>query len=73
VNLNWKILLGVAVALELSSMMGFAADSGALQAGAAKVEITPSANAIPQPFTSIHDPLYARAIYLDNGHDRAVF
>jgi neutral ceramidase len=49
-----------------------AADVGALKAGAARVEITPDANAIPRPYTSILDPLYARAIYLENGHDRAV-
>ena len=51
---------------------GMAADVGTLKAGAARVEITPDANAIPRPFTSIHDPLYARAIYLDNGSDRAL-
>jgi hypothetical protein len=49
-----------------------AAESGPLQAGAAKVDITPDENAIPRPFTSILDHLYARAIFLDNGHDRAV-
>src|SRR5438045_7091152 len=49
-----------------------AAVSGPLKAGAARVEITPDANAIPRPFTSILDSLYARAIYLENGHDRAV-
>src|SRR5215472_508708 len=49
-----------------------AADSGPLRAGAAKVDITPDANAIPKPFISILDHLYARAIFLDNGHSRAV-
>jgi len=49
-----------------------AAVAGALKAGAARVEITPDADAIPRPYTSILDPLYARAIFLDNGHDRAV-
>ena len=48
-----------------------AAVAGPLKAGAARVEITPDANAIPRPFTSILDSLYARAIYLENGHDRA--
>lgn len=46
--------------------------AGPLKAGAARVEITPDANAIPRPYTSILDPIYARAIFLDNGHDRAV-
>jgi neutral ceramidase len=49
-----------------------AADVSALKAGAARVEITPDANAIPRPYTSILDPLYTRAIYLENGRDRAV-
>jgi hypothetical protein len=43
-----------------------------LKAGAAKVDITPPADALPKPFTSIHDHLFARAIFLDNGHDRAI-
>jgi neutral ceramidase len=68
----WKILLLVAATIQFSPVKGVAADAGALKAGAARVEITPDANAIPQPFTSIHDPLYARAIYLDNGLDRAL-
>jgi len=68
----WKILLLVAAAIQFSPVNGVAADAGALNAGAARVEITPDANAIPRPFTSIHDPLYARAIYLDNGSDRAL-
>jgi neutral ceramidase len=50
----------------------WAAVSGQLEAGAARIEITPSADAIPPPFSSILDPLYARAVYLENGHDRAV-
>lgn len=68
----WKILLLVSTAIQFSPLNGVAADAGALKAGAARVEITPDANAIPRPFTSIHDPLYARAIYLDNGRDRAL-
>ena len=68
----WKILLLATAAIQFSPVHGVAATAGALKAGAAKVEITPDANAIPQPFTSIHDLLYARAIYLDNGSDRAL-
>ena len=49
-----------------------AAARGALKARAARFDITPDATAIPPPYTSILDPLYARAIYLENGHDRAV-
>jgi neutral ceramidase len=68
----WKLGLAVAVLSQLLSMQMSAADVGALKAGAARVEITPDANAIPRPFTSILGSLYARAIYLENGHDRAV-
>jgi hypothetical protein len=41
------------------------------QAGAAKIDITPAANALPPRSLGVLDPLYARAIVLDNGTDRA--
>ena len=66
-----KLGFALAVTLLLPVWIS-AAEVGALKAGAARVEITPDANAIPRPFTSILDPLYARAIYLENGHDRTV-
>jgi hypothetical protein len=71
-------MLGTALIAGLLSIKGHCqvavsgARPGSLQAGAARVEITPDVNDIPRPFTSIHDPLYARAIYLDNGSDRAL-
>jgi neutral ceramidase len=68
----WKVGLALAVVTQFLSVEASAADEGALKAGAARVEITPDANAIPRPFTSILDSLYARAIYLENGHDRTV-
>ena len=68
----WKLGFAIVVLTQLLSIQMSAAEGGALQAGAARVEITPDPNAIPRPFTSILDPLYARAIYLDNGRDRAV-
>lgn len=43
-----------------------------LQAGAARVEITPAADALPGPYSSILDPSNARAIFLENGQSRAV-
>ena len=67
-----KLGLALAVLTQLLSVRVSATEVGALKAGAARVEITPDANAIPRPFTSILDPLYARAIYLENGHDRTV-
>src|SRR5437016_5013203 len=66
-----KIVL-VILLLQLPLIQVSAAEVGALKAGAARVEITPDANAIPRPYTSILGPLYARAIYLENGQDRAV-
>lgn len=38
-----------------------------LKAGAAKIDITPSEDALPRGFTGIHDRLYCRAIVIDNG------
>jgi len=47
------------------------AQTGALRAGAAKVDITPDASALPLgAYTTIRDPIYARAIVFDNGHNR---
>lgn len=68
----WKVGLAIAVVIQLLSIQGSGAEVGALQAGAARVEITPDAHAIPRPFTSILDSLYARAIYMENGHDATV-
>jgi len=69
-----RAVLSCVTFVTLFALMPFgarAADSGPLRAGAAKVDITPDANAIPQPYTSILDHLYARAIFFDNGHTRA--
>jgi neutral ceramidase len=43
-----------------------APDAGALEVGAARVDITPAATALPVPYTSIRDHLFVRAIVLDN-------
>lgn len=48
-----------------------AAQAGPLRAGAARVDITPEANALPPTYTSIAGRMYARAIVLDNGQTRA--
>lgn len=49
-----------------------AAPTGQLQAGAARVDITPTAEELPPGSQGVLDPLYARAIMIDNGHQRAV-
>jgi neutral ceramidase len=64
--------LAALVFVQVSSIQSSAAAIGPLKAGAGRVDITPDANAIPRPYTSILDHLYARAIYLENGYDRAV-
>src|SRR6058998_3923280 len=71
-HLFQRIALFFAFSVPFLPKVVSAAVAGPLKAGAARVEITPDANAIPRPFTSILDSLYARAIYLENGHDRAV-
>src|SRR6266487_6260903 len=71
-HLFQRIALFFAFSVQFLPNVVSAAVAGPLKAGAARVEITPDANAIPRPFTSILDSLYARAIYLENGHDRAV-
>jgi len=54
-----------------SAQAAHAADAGALQVGAARVDVTPAANALPAPYTSIRDHLFVRAIVLDNHVTRA--
>src|SRR6266851_6605196 len=62
--------------LGLSIMPAVAAETGTLQVGAAKVDITPAADAaLPmsgyagrqEGFKGIHDHIYARAIVLSDG------
>lgn len=45
---------------------------GQLQVGAAKVDITPPADALPAGYKAIHDPVYVRAIVVDNRQSKAV-
>ena len=54
------------------------AQAGDLRAGAARAEITPGKDAFPftakgeRSFAGVHDPVYARALVLDDGLTRAV-
>lgn len=48
-----------------------AAAGGSLQAGAARVDITPAETALSGSFLGILDPLYARAIVVENDGQRA--
>lgn len=47
------------------------AEAGPLRVGAAKVDVTPRGDEMPQNMTGVLDPLYARAIVVGNGTDRA--
>ena len=76
-----KKLLAATAALVLAAGVGSAAApapprAAALRAGAAKVDITPTPDMFPlisgQTFGSVHDPLFARALVLDNGVDKVV-
>ena len=45
--------------------------SGQFRVGAAKVDITPTREELPKVFLGVLDPLYSRAIVIDNGHTSA--
>lgn len=51
-----------------------AANAGWLHAGAARADITPPPTLLPAPglmkLTSVHDPIFARVLILDNGGDK---
>jgi len=57
-------------------MMAIGENRGSLLAGAAKVDITPQdvtglTNLWRRPFEGVHDPIFVRALVLDNGMHRA--
>ena len=62
----------ITIAVLLSSSILIAQHAGPLRAGVAKVDISPTANMFPinqgvQVLGGVHDPIYARALVLDNG------
>jgi hypothetical protein len=71
-TLDWKAVTVVVGVMSVLPVFASTAPEGQLHAGAARIEITPDADAIPGPYSSVLDSLYARAIYLENGQDRAV-
>lgn len=48
-----------------------AAQAQGLRVGAAKVDVTPAATAMPQGYEGILDHVYARAIFVDDGKNGA--
>lgn len=64
--------LAATAVIMLDAPQLYAADAGALRAGAAKADITPKdltgiVSVWAKPFDGVHDPIYARALVLDNG------
>jgi hypothetical protein len=60
--------------MTLSTVLASAAESAAgsgLLAGAARVDITPAVADLPAPFVTVHDPIFVRALVLDDGAARA--
>jgi neutral ceramidase len=62
----------ILVLIAFSTVAAYGTETGTLRVGAARVDVTPAANALPTPYTSIRDHLYVRAIVLDNHVTRAV-
>ena len=42
------------------------------RAGATRIDVTPSQQELPKPYTSVFDPIYARVIVVENGAARLV-
>jgi neutral ceramidase len=67
--LNGTAIAGLVVSATISMAQG-----GSLRAGAAKVDISPTSDMFPldnmQIYGSQHDPIFARALVLDNGSTR---
>jgi hypothetical protein len=61
--------VAIAALLCVGPLPAAAADS--LRAGAAKVDVTPAKDALPQGLEGILDPLYSRAIVLEDGGELA--
>lgn len=67
-----RMAFSISLSIVFSALVAHAADAGPLQVGAARIDVTPAATALPAPYTSIRDHLFVRAIVLDNHATRAV-
>jgi len=47
-------------------------NTSAIQAGVARVDITPQIDELPEPLSSVHDPIYVRALVVESETKRAV-
>jgi hypothetical protein len=66
-----KFRIGLVLALFATVMQSAAGTPDVLRAGAARVDITPPLAELPAPYKTIYDPLYVRALVVDNGSARA--
>jgi hypothetical protein len=67
------VLPGATAAIVATNTLAQTAPASAgLRAGVARVDITPAVADLPAAFKTIHDPLFVRALVLDNGATRAV-
>jgi hypothetical protein len=64
--------LGIWVMWGLLVLCCRAADAGQLQAGAAKVDITPAHDQLPAGFSSVLDHIYTRAIFVSDGKNNVL-
>jgi neutral ceramidase len=72
-RIGWNVVISCLALTVFGLCMQGAAQQGRLRAGAAKVDITPAADEFPYPdagelpFVGVHDPLFTRALVLDDG------
>jgi neutral ceramidase len=64
-------LAGIVAALVVLAWGSLASASGGLQVGAARVDVTPSAQSLSGTFLGVLDPLFARAIVIEDDGERA--
>jgi len=53
------------------AIVGQTNTAGPIQVGAAKVDVTPTADQLPKGYLGVLDRVYSRAIVIDNGHTSA--
>jgi neutral ceramidase len=66
-----KISLAASIAIALGMSGAAYAQNASLRVGAAKIDITPAANALPKNYEGILDHIHSRAIVIDNGTSTA--
>jgi hypothetical protein len=67
-----KVSAVFASAILLSASLAASAQQSNIRAGAARVDITPPVSELPAPLTSVHDPIYVRALMIESEGKRAV-